>query len=105
MRQRVVVGVDGSSTAAAALAWSLEVAACYGADLEALHVWRWDVPTPLPTVPDVPSRFALAARTTAEQQVAHKAADDVGSDVQFLRAFGNGLKNGVLLEYFGKIHS
>ena len=46
MTPRVVVGVDGSSTAEAALAWSLEVAACYGADVEVLHAWRWTHPEP-----------------------------------------------------------
>jgi nucleotide-binding universal stress UspA family protein len=74
MGRTVVVGVDGSSTAAAALAWSLEVAASSGADLEVLHAWRWDVPTPLPTIPELPSRLAEAALATAEQQLAHALA-------------------------------
>ena len=69
MTPRVVVGVDGSSTAQAALTWALEAAARAGADVEALHVWRWDVPDPLPTVPDVPSRLAELARATAQQQL------------------------------------
>lgn len=69
MTPRVVVGVDGSSTAEAALAWSLEVAACYGADVEVLHAWRWTHLEPLPTVPDLPAQLAASARRTAEVQL------------------------------------
>ena len=70
----MVVGLDGSPTAEGALAWSLEVAARSGADVEALHVWRWDVPEPLPIVPDLPSRLAESARASAEQQLARALA-------------------------------
>lgn len=69
MTPRVVVGVDGSSTSDAALAWALEVAAGGGADVEALHVWRWDLPAPLPTVPDVPTQLAEQARSRVERQL------------------------------------
>ena len=69
MTPRVVVGVDGSSTAEAALAWSLEVAACYGAEVAAVRVWRWDLREPLPTVPDLVSRLAAATKTGVEDQL------------------------------------
>ena len=66
MTPRVVVGVDGSSTAESALAWALEVAACHRADVDALHAWRWQLPGPLPVVPDLPAQLAVAARRTVE---------------------------------------
>jgi nucleotide-binding universal stress UspA family protein len=69
MTARVVVGVDGSSTAEAALAWSLELAACRGAEVEAVHVWRWPLPRPVPTVPDLPAQLAAAARSTVAAQL------------------------------------
>jgi nucleotide-binding universal stress UspA family protein len=69
MTRRVVVGVDGSSTAEVALAWALEVAACYGAQVEAVHVWRWPLAGPVPTVPDLPSQLAAAARSTVDTQL------------------------------------
>jgi nucleotide-binding universal stress UspA family protein len=65
----VVVGLDGSPTAEDALSWSLEVAARVGAEVEAVHVWRWDVPTPVPVVPDVPARLADVARSSADGQL------------------------------------
>jgi nucleotide-binding universal stress UspA family protein len=69
MTPRVVVGVDGSETAEAALAWSLELAARCGAEVEAVQVWRWPLPRPVPTVPDLPYQLAAAARTTIDAQV------------------------------------
>jgi nucleotide-binding universal stress UspA family protein len=68
MTPRVVVGVDGSATSESALAWSLEVAGCYRADVDAVHVWRWHG-EPLPMVPDLPAQLAVAARRSVEDQL------------------------------------
>jgi nucleotide-binding universal stress UspA family protein len=75
MTSRVVVGVDGSSTAGAALAWSLALAAGTGAEVDVVHVWWWDVPGAVPTVPDVPAKLAQAALSSAEQQLERALAD------------------------------
>jgi hypothetical protein len=64
-----VVGVDGSPTAQAALAWSLGVAACYGAQVEAVQVWRWPLPESAPTVPDLPAELVPTARSVVEAQL------------------------------------
>jgi nucleotide-binding universal stress UspA family protein len=74
MTAAVVVGVDGSATAEVALSWALEAAACYRAEVEAVHAWRWPLPEPLPTVPDLPAQVAAAARSTLDEQVAQALA-------------------------------
>lgn len=74
MALRVVVGVDGSSAAGAALEWSLEVAANYRADVDALHVWHWPLPHPLPVVPDLPAQLAELARETVDAELARAMA-------------------------------
>ena len=45
---RVVVGVDGSDGARAALRWAIKEAHLRGATVEALCVWSFPVPTGLP---------------------------------------------------------
>lgn len=80
MTPRVVVGLDGSPTAEAALAWSLEVAACYGAEVDVVHAWRWPLSEPLPTVPDLPAQLADAARATVDGQLQQALARRTARD-------------------------
>jgi nucleotide-binding universal stress UspA family protein len=41
---RIVVGVDGSESSKAALAWAIRQAALTGAEVDAVHAWREPVP-------------------------------------------------------------
>lgn len=75
MTARVVVGVDGSSTSDGALAWSLEVAACYGADVEALQVWRFPGSEQVPDLSAAVDADTLgSAEGQVERALAHRPA-------------------------------
>jgi nucleotide-binding universal stress UspA family protein len=45
--QRIVVGIDGSATADAALAWALGAARAHGAVVEVVHAWQPAIVTPV----------------------------------------------------------
>ena len=76
MSQHVVlVGVDGSPTSAAALAWGLEVAAARGAAVEALHAWHWDRSVLGMVVPETPVELAVGARHGVEAELEKALAD------------------------------
>ncbi|TAL24336.1 MAG: universal stress protein [Frankiales bacterium] len=74
-QQVVLVGVDGSPTSAAALAWGLEVAAARGAAVEALHAWHWDRTFLGMVVPDTPVELAVGARHGVEAELEKALAD------------------------------
>lgn len=74
-QQVVLVGVDGSPTSAAALAWGLEVAAARGAAVEALHVWRWDRTILGMIAPDTPVGLAVGAKHAVEAELEKALAD------------------------------
>ena len=74
MTPTVVVGLDGSPAAQSALSWSLEVAGCYGAQLEVVHVWRLHPPDPLPVVLDLPAQLAALARSRVDGELERAVA-------------------------------
>jgi nucleotide-binding universal stress UspA family protein len=69
MTERVVVGLDVSPTAEAALDWALEAAASSGAEVSAVHTWHWDVPDSVSIPPDERDRIADAVRTAVDGQL------------------------------------
>lgn len=72
---RVVVGIDGSPTSTTALVWALETAGRHGADVEAVHAWRWDVTAYAAVSPDTPVELVDLARRTADACVERALAD------------------------------
>jgi nucleotide-binding universal stress UspA family protein len=66
----IVVGVDGSDGGRRALQWAVQEAATRGGTVQAVAVWRWDLPSgglDLTTSPDDPKQRAeeLLAREVA----------------------------------------
>jgi nucleotide-binding universal stress UspA family protein len=68
-RQKIVVGVDGSDTSVAALAWATDLASRIGASVEAVTTWQW--PTGIGPVIPFPPEYDPAgdARTLLESVV------------------------------------
>jgi nucleotide-binding universal stress UspA family protein len=90
MAGRIVVGVDGSDEAAAALRWAVEEAKLRGARVEAVHAWSF---VPMTTAADsglVPvawteSTEMLEATLAAATRIGNEQVEDVlgaGHDVQ-----------------------
>jgi nucleotide-binding universal stress UspA family protein len=78
-RARIVVGVDGSGGAAAALRWALGEARLRDASVEALCVWHFPIPVGLPYADaQVMASVDLetAARSTLAVEVDKATADD-----------------------------
>ena len=75
---RVVVGVDGSSTARVALRWAMAEAALWGATLEVLHAWH----TPMLFVPDAyaPDLVEMGRMDEAALGFIDRQLDAVGAD-------------------------
>lgn len=69
MSEKVVVGIDGSDAAVAALRWAHEEARLRNADLEVVHAWC------LPYVGD----YAGMSATQAQTRLFRKAADHLMS--------------------------
>ena len=75
MSGRIVVGVDDSPGAAAALRWALEEARLRGATLDVVHAWHQFIPVALPgAVTREPGRDDLEA---AARELVTKVVDDV----------------------------
>ncbi|HET9288884.1 MAG TPA: universal stress protein [Gaiella sp.] len=95
MPGRIVVGIDGSEHAAAALRWAVEEAALRGATVEAVHAWSY-VPVTTPAdsglVPmawtesaDVLEATQHAAERIASEQVRDVLGDDHGVTVSLVQ--------------------
>lgn len=85
MAGRIVVGIDGTEHAAAALRWALEEAALRDATIEAVHAWG---AVPIATVPDASiaplawpaSAEVLDATRAAAERLAAQQVDEVARD-------------------------
>jgi nucleotide-binding universal stress UspA family protein len=77
MAGRIVVGVDGSEHAAAALRWAQAEALIRGAPLVAVHAWTWVPPPPLgaPDLLAVPVGD-VAGDLEVEEAAAGRVLDD-----------------------------
>jgi nucleotide-binding universal stress UspA family protein len=95
MPGKIVVGVDGSENAAAALRWAVEEAALRDATVEAVHAWSY-VPVTTPAdsglVPmawtesaDVLEATQHAAERIASEQVRAVLGDDHGVTVSLVQ--------------------
>jgi nucleotide-binding universal stress UspA family protein len=88
MAGRIVVGIDGSEHAAAALRWAAEEAALRGATLEAVHAWTFvPVTTPadaglVPMAWTESSEVFDATQDAAEQLAAGQVRDVLGEGHQ-----------------------
>jgi nucleotide-binding universal stress UspA family protein len=99
--ERLVVGVDGSPSAAKALAWAVDEAARRSATLEVVAVLKpYDAPGPFGggfmqlASPGSTSRF----RQVAEQQVAHAVAS-IGADMTVVPSVLEGHPAQILVEH------
>ena len=85
MAGRIVVGIDGTEHAAAALRWALEEATLRDATVEAVHAWG---AVPIATVPDASiaplawpaSAEVLDATRAAAERLAAQQVDEVARD-------------------------
>lgn len=87
MSGRIVVGVDGSDGARAALAWALDEARLRRASVDLVHAWHAPapvVPGPYGAAPAVDDEMADSARVAAEKVLEHQlqAADTAGVEVE-----------------------
>jgi nucleotide-binding universal stress UspA family protein len=73
---RLVVGVDGSEGAAAALRWAIEEARLRGGSVEALSAWQFPLPTGIP-YGDVQAIASVDLERAAESTLAAQVADAV----------------------------
>jgi nucleotide-binding universal stress UspA family protein len=90
MRDRIVVGVDGSEGARVALEWAVEEARLRGAPLVAVHTWQvppfgmvagpFDAPSTLD--PELMERVEAGAKQLLEREL--DAVDTSGIDVEKL---------------------
>lgn len=94
MTVRIVVGIDRSEGARAALEWAVEEAARRGATVEAIHAWEppLAISTPLGVAPVDLHEDDIAEEMTAIQAV----LDEVAPDVEVTYAAGS--PAGALLE-------
>jgi nucleotide-binding universal stress UspA family protein len=76
---RIVVGVDGSDGAKAALRWAVDEAARTGATVEVVGVWDYPVLFTLPTAPVLPTPEEMIAATTDQLRSAAAAVGDTAS--------------------------
>ncbi len=95
----IVVGVDGSEGAKAALEFAFEEARLRGAEVEAVCAWR--IPTVLfnagwVPVPLDPAEYEQLAKTTLEQSLADAGAADSGVGVRAVTREGHAVD--VLIE-------
>jgi nucleotide-binding universal stress UspA family protein len=103
MAGRIVVGIDGTENAAAALRWAVEEGALRGASVEAVHAWNF---VPLTTPADsglVPMAWTEgtevleAARDAAERLTADQLGDVLGEDHEVAVSLVQGDATEVLL--------
>lgn len=85
---RIVVGVDGSENAAAALAWAVEEGRRRGITVEAVHAWQEPVvggtAAGLVPVPIDTEAFEQGSRQQLDHAVEAVVDDETGVDVQRL---------------------
>lgn len=90
MAGRIVVGIDGTDHAAAALRWALEEAVLRDATVEAVHAWSY-VPMPAPTDAGmVPLGWSESTDVRdvmreAAERLAHDAVHDVAGENERVR--------------------
>ena len=79
---RIVVGIDESEPAYAALAWARSYATAIGAELDLVHAWSWPIPmvTPELSMMTVPMPSGDEMRTGAMQVIADATAAVFGTD-------------------------
>jgi nucleotide-binding universal stress UspA family protein len=79
MSRRIVVGIDGSEAAAAALRWAVEEARIRGSRLEVVHGWHVPSFLALPVAPSDVSREALqeAAERLIGEAIKEANVDDI----------------------------
>lgn len=82
---RIVVGVDGSEGADAALAWAIGEARLRGARLEVVHSFTYPIMGDLPTVADADALFVQEAEAILERTVARSEVGDVEFDARVVR--------------------
>jgi nucleotide-binding universal stress UspA family protein len=88
MAGRIVVGVDDTEHATAALRWAVEEAALRDATVEAVHVWSYaPMPTPVeaglvPLAWTETNEARDASREAAERFAGDRVNDVVGHDAQ-----------------------
>ena len=104
MAGRIVVGIDGTENAAAALRWAVEEGALRGAGVEAVHAWNF---VPMTTPADsglVPMAWTEgtevldAAREAAERLAAGQVRDVLGEDSDVTVSLVQGDATEALLE-------
>lgn len=95
MTTRIVVGIDGSEAARAALDWAYEEAKRWNADLDVVHAWSY------PYAYGVEGAVVVPPQTLADD--AQKLAQD---EVAALRTrLGDGVKVTLVVEEGGAAHS
>jgi nucleotide-binding universal stress UspA family protein len=77
---RIVVGVDGSSSSKAALAWAIRQATLTGATVDAITAWEFPAAFPTPWPPSLFTDF----KSQAERVLAEAVADlsDLAAQVE-----------------------
>jgi nucleotide-binding universal stress UspA family protein len=76
MNGTVIVGLDGSSAAAKALAWAWDMARATGRTLQVVHTWHGDSAPAYVSMADLYREGKLAARQDAYEWVAAAVVDD-----------------------------
>jgi nucleotide-binding universal stress UspA family protein len=64
---RIVVGVDGSASSTAALAWALDEAARRDASLDVVTTWTWPALAALPVPSPTLHELSVQARSTMDR--------------------------------------
>lgn len=80
---RIVVGIDGSAAARAALAHAVDDARRRDAELEVVHAWVYPALTVLPMAPTmpVPADLDAAARELVADELAEVGATDLATRI------------------------
>ena len=103
MAGRIVVGIDGSEEAGAALRWALEEAVLRDASVEAVHAWSFTAPATPADTGLVPMAWtdnteALEATREAAERIAREQVSRIGgSDSQVAISVEQGDPADVLL--------
>jgi nucleotide-binding universal stress UspA family protein len=75
--ERIVVGVDGSDAAVAALRWAVDEAALRNAEVDAVHAWSYP-PVAMIPMPMSPPAFANDELIAESNAILARACDAVG---------------------------
>ena len=104
MAGRIVVGIDGTENAAAALRWAVEEGVLRGASVEAVHAWNFvPVTTPadsglVPIAWTEGTEVLEAAQEAAERLAAGQVRDVLGEDSEVTISLVQGDATEALLE-------